>query len=328
MRRREFITLIGGAAAWPITTYAQQRDGQRRIGVLMTDEGSQGQARMAAFRQALQPLGWTDGRNIRIHARRSGGHDAQMRKSVAELVALAPGVILDPGSARMGPFMQIAGSGPVPIVFVIVPDPVGAGYVNSLARPGGNATGFSLFEYSIGGKWLDLLKQIAPGVTRVAVLRDPLISGGLGPFAAGQSAASSFAGEGTAINMRDTTEMERAIMAFANPSGGGLIVTASPQAVVHRGLLVTLAARHKLPAIHFERAFVVEGGLISYGPDFVDQYRRAAGYVDRILKGEKPADLPVQAPTKYELAINLKTAKALALTAPNTLIGRADEVIE
>jgi putative ABC transport system substrate-binding protein len=226
----------------------------------------------------------------------------------------------------MGPLMQLSST--VPTVFVIVPDPVGAGYVNSLSRPGGNATGFSLFEYSIGGKWLDLLKQIAPSVTRVAVLRDPLISGGLGQFAAAQSAASSFAVEVTAINMRDTTEIERAIMAFANTSGGGLIVTASGLAVLHRGLLVTLAARHKLPAIYFERVFVAEGGLTSYGPDLVDQYRQAAGYVDRILKGEKPADLPVQAPTKYELAINLKTAKALGLTVPNTLIGRADEVIE
>ena len=283
MRGREFITLIGGAAAWPLTTYAQQPDGQPRIGVLMTvDDGPDGQARLAAFRQGLQQLGWADGRNIRIDVRWSGGNDAKMRKNAAEVVALAPNVILATGSSSMGPLMQT--SGPVPVVFVIVPDPVGAGYVDSLARPGGNATGFSLFEYSIGGKWLDLLKQIAPGVTRVAVLRDPIISGGLGQFGAVQSAASSFAVEVTAINMRDTTDIER--------------------------------------------AFVAEGGLISYGPDFVDQYRRAAGYVDRIVKGEKPADLPVQAPTKYELAINLKTAKALGLTVPNTLIGRADEVIE
>jgi putative tryptophan/tyrosine transport system substrate-binding protein len=222
--------------------------------------------------------------------------------------------------------MQISGS--VPVVFVIVPDPVGAGYVDSLARPGGNATGFSLFEYSIGGKWLDLLKQIAPGLTRVAVLRDPVISGGLGQFGAVQSAASSFAVEVTAINMRDATEIERAVTAFATSSGGGLIVTASPLALVHRSLIVTLAARHKLPAIYYERSFIPDGGLISYGPDFIDQYRRAATYVDRILKGEKPADLPVQAPTKYELIINLKTAKTLGLTVPNTLIGRADEVVE
>ena len=326
MRRREFITLIGGAAAWPITTYAQQRDGQRRIGVLMTDEGSQGQARMAAFRQGLQQLGWTDGRNIRIDARWSGGDNAKMRKSAAELVALAPEVILATGSASMGPLMQISGSGTVPIVFVIVPDPVGAGYVDSLARPGGNATGFSLFEYSIGGKWLDLLKQIAPTITRVAALRDPAISGGLGQYGAVQSAASSFGVDASAINVRDATEIERAVMAFAATSGGGLIVTGSPGSFVHRGLIVTLAARHKLPSIYPERSFIADGGLISYGPDFVDQYRRAASYIDRILKGEKPADLPVQAPTKYELVINLKTAKALGLTVPQSLLSRADEV--
>ncbi|MGB6313415.1 MAG: ABC transporter substrate-binding protein [Pseudolabrys sp.] len=327
MRRREFITLIGGAAAWPIITYAQQPDRQPRIGVLMTvDDGPGGQARLAAFRQGLQQLGWTDGRNIRIDVRWSAGNDAKIRKEAAEAVALAPNVILATGSSSMGPLMQISGT--VPIVFVIVPDPVGAGYVNSLARPGGNVTGFSLFEYSIGGKWLDLLKQVASGVTRVAVLRDPLISGGLGQFAAVQSAASSFAVEVTAINMRDTTEIERAIVAFATTSGGGLIVTASPLANIHRNLIVTMASRYKLPAVYYERDFVAAGGLISYGPDFVDQYRRAADYVDRILKGEKPADLPVQAPTKYELAINLKTAKALGLTVPNTLIGRADEVIE
>jgi putative ABC transport system substrate-binding protein len=327
MRRREFIIFIGGAAAWPLSTSAQQPDGQPRIGVLMTvDNGPDGQARLAAFRQGLQQLGWTDGRNVRIDIRWSEGNDATMRKNAAEMVALAPNVILATGSASMGPLMQL--SGVVPIVFVIVPDPVGAGYVNSLARPGGNATGFSTFEYSIGGKWLDLLKQIAPGVTRVAVLRDPVISAGLGQFGAIQSAASSFAVEVTAINTREATEIERDIMTFATTSSGGLIVTAGPLAVLHRSLIVTLAARHKLPAIYFERQFVAEGGLISYGPDFVDQYRRAASYVDRILKGEKPADLPVQTPTKYELAINLKTAKSLSLTVPNTLIGRADEVIE
>src|SRR5215510_792905 len=327
MRRREFITFIGGAAAWPIATYAQQPDGQPRIGVLITvDDGPQGQARMAAFRQGLQQLGWTDGRNVQIETRWTAGNAEDARKHAAELVALAPNVILATGSSAMGPLMQISGT--VPIVFVHVPDPVGAGYVNSLARPGGNATGFSLFEYSIGGKWLDLLKQIAPGITRVAVLRDPAISGGLGQFGAIQSAASSFAVEVTAINLRDATEIERAIMTFATTSSGGLIVTASPLAVVHRSFIVTLAARHKLPAIYFERAFAAEGGLISYGPDFVDQYRRAAAYVDRILKGEKPADLPVQAPTKYELAINLKTAKALGLTVPQPLLARADEVIE
>ena len=326
MRRREFITLVGGAAAWPITTYAQQRDGQRRIGVLMTVEDSKGQARMAAFQQGLQQLGWNEGRNIRIDARWSGGDDAKMRKAAAELVALAPEVILATGSAAMGPLMQISGA--VPIVFVIVVDPVGSGYVNNLARPGGNATGFSNFEFSFGGKWLDLLKQIAPGTTRVAVLRDPVISGGLGQYGAVQAAASSFGVDVSAINMRDASEIERAIVAFATSSNGGLIVTGSPLAFVHRGLIIALAARHKLPSIFLERSFVAEGALISYGPDLVDQYRRAASYIDRILKGEKPADLPVQAPTKYELAINLRTAKALGLTVPSQLLSRADEVIE
>ena len=327
MRRREFISLVSVAAAWPLTTYAQQPDKQPRVGVLMTvNDRTDGQARLAAFLQGLQQLGWTDGRNIRIDVRWSAGNDAKMRENATEVMALAPNVILATGSASMGPLMQM--SVPVPIVFVIVPDPVGAGYVDSLSRPGGTATGFSIFEYSIGGKWLDLLKQIAPGITRVAVLRDPLISGGLGQFAAVQSAASSFAVEVAAINMRDTTEIERAIMAFTRSSGGGLIVTAGPLAVVHRDFIVALAARQKLPAIYYERAFVAVGGLISYGPDFVDQYRRAANYVDRILKGEKPADLPVQAPTKYEFVINPKTAKALGLTVPPTLLAQADEVIE
>ena len=228
----------------------------------------------------------------------------------------------------MGPLMQVSGSGTVPIVFVIVPDPVGAGYVDSLARPGGSATGFSLFEYSIGGKWLDLLKQVAPTITRVAALRDPAISGGLGQYGAVQSAASSFGVEASAINMRDATEIEHAVTAFAATSGGGLIVTGSALGFVHRGLIVTLAPRHKLPSIYPERSFITDGGLISYGPDFVDQYRRAAGYIDRILKDEKPADLPVQTPTKYELVINLKTAKALGLTVPQSLLSRADEMIE
>lgn len=320
--------LVGGAAAWPTTTYAQQRDGQPRIGVLMTSlaDSPEGQARMAAFLQGLQQLGWTDGRSIQIDVRWSGGNDAKTRKNATEVVALAPNVILATGSSSMGPLMQISGS--VPVVFVIVPDPVGAGYVDSLARPGGNATGFSLFEYSIGGKWLDLLKQIAPGLTRVAVLRDPVISGGLGQFGAVQSAASSFAVEVTAINMRDATEIERAVTAFATSSGGGLIVTASPLALVHRSLIVTLAARHKLPAIYYERSFIPDGGLISYGPDFIDQYRRAATYVDRILKGENPGEMAIQAPTKFELVLNLKTAKALGIAVPPSVLSRADEVVE
>jgi putative ABC transport system substrate-binding protein len=285
-----------------------------------------GQARFAAFLQGMQQLGWTDGRNIQIDVRWSGGNDAKMRKNAAELVALAPEVIVASGSASVGPLIQLSSA--VPIVFLIVPDPVGAGYVNSLARPGGNATGFSLFEYSIGGKWLDLLKQIAPEVNRVAVLREPAISAGLGLFAAVQSAAQPFGVEVSAVNLRDASEIERDIAAFGTTPGGGLIISAGPSATVHRRLIIALAARHKLPAIYFERTFAADGGLISYGPDLIDQYRRAPSYVDRILKGEKPADLPVQAPTKYELVINLKTAKALGLNIPNTLIGRADQLIE
>jgi len=329
MRRREFIKLLGSAAAtWPLAARAQQPDRPRRIGVLMTGLESDpgGQARIAAFLQGMQQIGWTDRSNIRLDIRWGGGDSAKARTNAAELVALAPDVIVATGSASMGPLMQTSGT--VPIVFLIVPDPVGAGYVNSLARPGGNATGFSLFEYSIGGKWLDLLKQIAPVVARVAVLRDPTISGGLGQYGAVQSAASSFGMEASAVNLRDVSEIERNIAAFASTSGGGLIVAASAEAFVHSKLVIALAARYKLPAVYFDRSFVADGGLISYGPDIIDQYRRAAAYVDRILKGEKPADLAVQAPTKYALAINLRTAKALGLNVPNTLIGRADELIE
>ena len=328
MRRREFIRVFGGAAAtWPLAARAQQTERVRRVGVLMNvpENEPNAQARFTAFLQGMQQLGWADGRNIRIDFR-WGGNDAKMRKNAAELVALAPEIIVAAGSASMGPLMQISGT--VPIVFLIVPDPVGAGYVNSLARPGGNATGFLLFEYSIGGKWLDLLKQIAPEVNRVAVLRDPAISAGLGQYGAVQSAASSFGVEVSAVNLRDASEIERDIAAFATTSSGGLIISGSPQATINRRLIITLAARHKLPAIYYERIFVADGGLISYGPDVIDQFRRAPGYVDRILKGEKPADLPVQAPTKYELVINLKTAKALDLNVPNTLIGRADQLIE
>jgi len=320
--------ITGSAAAtWPLLARAQQGERARHIGVLMnvSENDLNGQARFAAFLQAMQKLGWSDGRNLRIDAR-WGGNDAKDRKNAAELVALAPEIIVASGSANMGPLMQISGT--VPIVFLIVPDPVGAGYVKSLARAGGNATGFLLFEYSIGGKWLDLLKQIAPEVNRVAVLRDPAISAGLGQYAAVQSAAQPFGMEVSAVNLRDASGIERDIAAFASASGGGLIVTGSPPATVHRSLIIALAARHKLPAIYFERTFAVDGGLISYGPDLIDQYRRAPSYVDRILKGEKPADLPVQAPTKYELAINLRTAKALGLNVPNTLIGRADKLIE
>ena len=271
-------------------------------------------------------MGWTDGRNVRIDIRWGAGDADRIRKYAAELVALAPDVILATGSAAVGPLLQATRT--VPIVFVHVADPVGAGFVESLARPGGNATGFTTFEYGMSGKWLELLKEIAPGVTRAAVLRDPAIAAGIGQFGAIQSVAPSLGVEVSPVDVRDAGEIERAVAAFARAPNGGLIVTASALAIVHRDLIITLAARHKLPAVYFARYFVTGGGLISYGPDLVDQYRRAAGYVDRILKGEKPADLPVQAPTKYELVINLKTAKALGLDVPPTLLARADEVIE
>jgi putative ABC transport system substrate-binding protein len=333
MRRRAFITLLGGAAAapamlWPLAARAQQPERMRRIGVLMPlgEDDPEAQARVAAFRQGLQQLGWNDGRNVRIDYRWTAGDVDRIRRYAVELAALAPDVILATGSPTVGPLLQATRT--VPIVFVVVPDPVGAGYVDSLARPGGNATGFITYEYGISGKWLELLKQIAPGVTRAAVIRDPAISAGLGFFGAIQSVASSFGVEVSPVNVRDAGEIERAVTAFARSSNGGLIVTGSALAWVHRDLIVTLAARHKLPAVYFQRSFVADGGLISYGTDLVDQYRRAAGYVDRILKGEKPADLPVQAPTKYELVINLKTAKALGLEVPATVLARADEVIE
>ena len=329
MQRREFITLLGGAAAaWPLAARAQQPERMRRIGMLgnLAADDPEGQARLVAFREGLQQLGWIDGRNVQIDSRWGAGDADEIRKSAKELVALAPDVILATGSASVGPLQQLTRA--VPIVFVIVPDPVGAGYVNSLARPGGNATGFINFEYGIGAKWLELLKEIAPGVTRAAVIRDPAISAGIGLFGAIQSAAPSLGVEASAINVRDASEIERAVAAFARSANGGLIVTAGALAAVHRELIITLAARHKLPAVYFARFFATGGGLISYGPDFVDQYRQAATYVDRILKGEKPADLPVQAPTKYELVINLKTAKALGLTIPPAVLTRADEVIE
>ena len=300
----------------------------RRIGVLMpaAADDAECQARVAAFQQGLAQLGWTIGRNVRIDIRWAAANAAEIRRHAAELVALAPDVILAAGDSTVGPLLQATRT--VPIVFPVVADPVGAGFVDSLARPGGNATGFMTFEFSIGGKWLELLKQIAPSVTRVAVLRDAAQASGIGQFAAIQAVAPSLRVEVSPINMRDAGEIERAVAAFARAPNGGLIVTASAVAVVHRDLIITLAARHKLPAVYFVRFFVTGGGLISYGPDPIDQYRQAAGYVDRILKGEKPADLPVQAPTKYELVINLKTAKALGLTVPPALLARADEVIE
>jgi putative ABC transport system substrate-binding protein len=329
MKRREFITLLGGAAAaWPLAARAQQREKMRRIGVLMNlaADDAEGQARLAAFLQGLQEAGWAVGRNVRIELRWGAGDADRFRKQAAELVALAPDVVLASGSPVVGPLLQATRT--VPIVFVQVVDPVGAGLVASLARPGGNATGFTAFEYGISGKWVELLKEIAPGVTRVAVLRDAASISGIGQLGAIQSVASSFGMELTPVGVSDAGEIERAATAFARASNGGLIVTPVTLAIVHRDLIITLAARHRLPAVYGLRPFVTAGGLISYGQDSIDPYRRAAGYVDRILKGEKPADLPVQAPTKYELVTNLKTARALGLTVPPTLLARADEVIE
>jgi putative tryptophan/tyrosine transport system substrate-binding protein len=329
MKRRKFITLLAGAAAaWPLAARAQQPDPVRQIGVLLNAaaDDSKFQTWVGAFLQGLGQLGWTIGRNVRIDTRWTGVNAAETRRHAAELAALAPDVILAHGTSTVGPLLQATRT--VPIVFPVAGDPVAAGFVDSLARPGGNVTGFMEFEFSMGGKWLELLKQIAPGVTRVAVLRDPTQGSGTSQFAAIQAVAPSLRVEVNPVNMRDAPEIERAIVAFAHSPNGGLIVTAGSATVLHSNLIVTLAARHKLPAIYNERSFIAAGGLISYGPDFVDQYRRAAGYVDRILKGEKPADLPVQAPTKYELVINLKTAKAMGLDVPPTLLARADEVIE
>jgi putative ABC transport system substrate-binding protein len=328
MRRREFVTLLGAAAAWPLAARGQQPERMRRVGALvpLAANDPQAQVRNAAFLQGLQEFGWSVGRNIFIDHRWSAGSAADTRKHAAELVALAPDVIVASGSAAVGPLLQVTRT--VPIVFAIVPDPVGAGFVDSLARPGGNATGFMTFEPGIGGKWLSLLKELAPSVTHAAVLRDPAITAGIGQWSAVQAVAPSLGMELRPINVRDAGEIERAVEAFARSSNGGLIVTGSALAVVHRDLIVALAARHKLPAVYFERYFALAGGLISYGPDFIDQWRRTAGYVDRILKGEKPAHLPVQAPTKYELVINLKTAKALGLDVPAPVLARADEVIE
>ena len=328
MKRREFITLLGGAAAArPLAARAQQSDGMRRIGVLtaFTADDLESQARIAAFRQGLQELGWTDGGNVQIDIRWAAGDVDLFRRYAAELVALAPNVILANGALALRPLQQLTRT--VPIVFVNVPDPVGAGFVASLARPGGNSTGFTSFEYSLASKWLELLKEIAPRVTRAAVVRDPSNPGGIGEFAAIQGAAASSGVELSPVDIRYAAEIERAVAAFAHQSNSGLIVTTAGSAA-HFSLIIALAARHLLPAVYPFRYHVTAGGLISYGPNIVDQYRRASGYVDRILKGEKPAELPVQAPTKYELIINLKTAKALGLEVPSTLLARADEVIE
>ena len=328
IRRREFIVTLGSAAAWPLAVRAQQGERKRRIGVLtnLAADDPEAQVRNTAFAQALAQLGWTVGQNLQIEHRWAAGDAERIRRYAAELVALTPDVMVATGAAGVAPVLQATRT--VPVVFVLVPDPVGAGFVDSLARPGGNATGFVQFEYAISGKWLELLKEIAPGVTRVAVLRDPATTAGQGQIGAIQAMAPSFGVEVTPVNVRDRGEIEHAIAAFVRTSRDGLIVTGSALTVFHRDLIVTLAARHKLPTVYFQRTFVASGGLISYGADVVDQYRRAAGYVDRILKGEKPADLPVQRPTKYELVINLKTAKALGLEVPATLLARADEVIE
>jgi putative ABC transport system substrate-binding protein len=326
--RREVIAGFVGSAISPLVARAQQSERVRRIGILLpaTADDAEFQARLGGFLQGLQQLGWSIGHNARIDTRWASPNAAEIRRHAAELAALAPDVILAHGSATVGPVLEATRT--VPIVFPVAADPVGAGFVESLARPGGNATGFLVFEYSLSGKWLELLKEIAPGVTRAAVLRDPSTPSGMGQFGAIQSVAPSLGIEINPINVRDAGEIERAVSAFARTPHGGLIVPASGSAQRHRDLIIPLAARHKLPAVYWEGLFVAAGGLISYGPNEVEQFRRAAGYVDRILKGEKPADLPVQAPTKYDLVVNLKTAKALGLEVPHSLLARADEVIE
>jgi len=330
MSRREFISLLGAAAAtWPLESSAQQSDRVRRIGVLMaaTMDDPEYQARVAAFHQSLQELGWNDGRNVAIDTRWATTNPDDIRKNAAGLAALTPDVILaGTGTATVAPLLQATRT--VPIVFALVIDPVGAGFIDSLARPGGNATGFTVFEYGVSGKWLELLKQLAPNLTRAAVLRDPTIASGIGQFAAVQAVAPSLGMDLSSVDVRDAAEIERAITTFARSSNGGLIVTASALATSHRDLIIALADRLRLPAVYPYRRFVDDGGLISYGPDFVDQFRQAAVYVDRVLKGEKPAEMPVQAPTRYETVINLKTIKSLGLTVPAAVLARADAVVE
>jgi putative tryptophan/tyrosine transport system substrate-binding protein len=326
--RRKFLAALGGAAAaWPLMARAQQSERMRRVGVLMPGDADNpdNQARLAAFLQGLQQFGWAVGRNLRIDLRWAAGQVDRNRQYAEELVGLAPDVIL---AAASGVSALKQATRTVPIVFTIVADPVGLGFVDNMARPGGNITGFSAFEYGTSGKWLELLKQVATGVTRAAVVRDPAILSGAGQFAAVASVGPALGVDIVPVNVSDPGELENKLAAFARSPNGGVVVTGSAFAVMRRDLIIKLAAQHRLPAVYYERAFVVAGGLISYGPDFVDLYRRAASYVDRILKGEKPADLPVQAPTKYELVINLKTAKALGLTVPETLLARADEVID
>jgi len=327
MRRREFIMFVGSAAVvWPLAARAQQKEQVRRVAVLMNVDSDEQREHHAVFVRVLQQLGWTDGRTVRIDTRWASGQASEIRKHAVEIVASAPDLIVATGNAGMVPLLQATRT--IPIVFANVADPVGAGIVETMARPGGNATGFVQFEYSLSGKWLELLKQIAPSVTRVAVLRDPDIPSGIGQFAIIQSVAPPLGVEVSSINIRDADEIERAVTAFARSPNGGLIITPSALAVAHREIIVSLAAKYRLPAVYYRRWFVDKGGLISYGYDALQQYRNVAGYVDRVLKGAKPADLPVQVPTKYDMVINLKAAKALGLTMPPSLLTSADEVIE
>jgi putative ABC transport system substrate-binding protein len=328
MKRREFITVLGGAAAWPLTVRAQSGGRLRHVGVLtnLTQTDPEGRARDEAFVEGLQQFGWTESTNIQFVRRWTDGDPERANQYAAELVGLAPDVILTTGSAGLIPVLQQTRT--IPIVFTIVPDPVGAGFIQSLARPGGNATGFVQFEFGLTAKWLELLKEIAPGVTRVAVLREPGLTAAIAQFAALQAVAPSLRVELVPLNFRNPTDIEQTVAEFARASSDGMIVTSGPLAAVHRKVIIATAARHKLPAVYVSRFTALDGGLISYGPDFPDQYRRAAGYVHRILQGEKPGDLPVQAPTKYELVINVRTAKALGIELPQTLLARADEVIE
>ena len=329
MKRRDFIKFLGGAAtAWPLAVRAQQPERMRRIGIMLpaTADDERFQTFVGAFLQELQSSGWSIGRNVRIDTRWATADAAAIRKHAAELVELTPDVILTFGASTVGPLLQVTRT--LPIVFAVASDPVGNGFVDSLGRPGGNATGFMSFEYTMAGKWLELLKQIAPSVTRVAVLRDTDNPSGNALFGVIQAMAPSLRVEVTPVNMRVAGAVERSVVALARTPSAGLIVTASGQAYIHRDLIIGLAARHKLPAVYYEHSFVVAGGLMSYESDYIDQFRRAAAYVDRILKGEKPADLPVQAPTKFELAINLKAAKAIGLIVPPSLLASANAVIE
>jgi putative tryptophan/tyrosine transport system substrate-binding protein len=328
MKRRNFMSLLGGAAAWPFAARAQQPEPMRRVGVLMqiAEGDAESKIQVAEFLRELRELGWVVGRNVKLDTRWAGGDSDRIRKYAAELVALAPDVVLASGGTVVGALQQASRT--VPIVFVNVTDPIGRGYVASLAEPGGNATGFTSFEFGIGGKWLELLKQIAPGVARVAVLRDPVITAGMGYLAAIHALAPSFGVEVSPVDVRVKSDMARAIAAFARTPNGGLIITPDPAAIAHREVIIALASQYRLPAIYPFRYFAAEGGLISYGPNAIEQFRRAASYADRILKGEKPGNLPVQAPTKFELAISLKTAKALDVAVPQMLVSRADELIE